>query len=209
MRAATFRLGWFLACSLMVFASSATAQAGERSEGERDGFYLRLMIGIGGERLTVEDGAGNKTEASGPGGGASISVGAMVFPNLALHADIFVANMVTPSVRRNGQDLGQAEDTEISLGGAGLGLTYYLMPANVYFSASIAYAWTTLRIGNVQVESDPGLGLQALVAKEFWVGSRWSLGPALQLIHANVPTQGAGSSGSFRAVNLLFSASFN
>jgi len=59
-----------------------------------DGFLLRLSLGFGFESLSIDNGAGTTTDLDGFGIGASVGIGGVVLPNLAINADFFGATVV-------------------------------------------------------------------------------------------------------------------
>jgi hypothetical protein len=65
----------------------------------------------------------------------------------------------------------------------GPGAAYYLQPANVYLSATLAFTTLTLKDARNEnrLETETGFGVSAMVGKEWWVSTNWGLGAALQL----------------------------
>lgn len=196
-----------IATVLFVVMAVGTANASEPLT--HDGFMLRLSLGIGYESLTIDDGVGTELKVSGLGGGSSIGIGGMVAPNLAINADLFASSVFSPSVSQNGVDLGDANNTSITLVGIGAGVTYWIMPANIYVAGAVGLAKATIDVEGQTFDADWGLGLDILVGKEFWVGAEWGVGVAAQLIWSNVPTVTDASSASWLAFNILFSATYN
>jgi len=174
-----------------------------------DGFLLRLSLGFGYENLSVEDGIGTSTDVGGFGAGTSIGIGGIVADNLAINADLFGAAVVSPNVEQNGVELGEADDTSVSLSGIGVGATYYIMPVNVYVALSLGFAATSITIDGSKFESDSGFAMNAMVGKEFWVGDEWGIGVAAQFIYCNVPTTSDDADASFVSGNVMFTATFN
>lgn len=81
--------------------------------------------------------------------------------------------------------------------GFGGGATYYLMPHNLFWSASWGMS------GSYDDTSVVGWGAAHLVGKEWWVSSNWSLGVAGQFLYADHGDEEAASLG------VLFSATYN
>jgi len=115
---------------------------------------------------------------------------------------------VSPNVSQDGVDLGEANDVTLNLSGLGVGVTYWIMPTNLYLVGMIGLSKATIEVERSTFESDWGLALQAIVGKEFWVGDEWGIGFAGQLLWADVPSEN-GSSASYFAFNVLFSATYN
>jgi len=132
-----------------------------------------------------------------------------VADNLAIHGDLFGLAVVSPSVSVNGEDLGEATDSSVSLSGLGVGLTYWVMPLNFYFSATLGLAMATIDVEGDETDSDWGLSLRGMVGKEWWVASEWGIGVMAELTWSNIPTEAEGSSASFLGFNLGMSVTFN
>lgn len=174
-----------------------------------DGFFLRLSLGFGYESLSMEDDEGTTVDLSGFGGGSSIGIGGMVAQNLAVNADLFASTVVSPTVSQDGEELGEAEDSSVSLVGLGVGVTYWVMPLNLYLAGAIGIGQASISVEGTTFEADWGLAVNALVGKEFWVGDEWGIGVAAQLIWSNVPTEVDTVDASYFAFNILFSATYN
>jgi len=182
-----------------------------------EGFFLRLTIGLGWhtwkKQLPVpppEDSGLPLGEASASGVGLSLgfAIGYVVAPNLALH--------ITGTGHGLGEPTLEVGDMEIENKGSsltamllGIGGTYYLMPMNVYVSASFG-------LGGMQFipkkdidpqDTDAGFGWELMAGKEWWVADDWGLGAALQFAMVNTPDEGKRSAAF--AVNALFSATYN
>jgi hypothetical protein len=118
--------GWLVALAVFAFLLSPAAWAGDRDH--LNGFFLRLSAGVGAASTEIEA-LDTKLKFSGPAGDVNLAIGAIVAPNLALHGTLFGWSMTDPDV-----ELGNEEgelDGDLTLGAVGVGLTYYLMPANV------------------------------------------------------------------------------
>lgn len=191
--------------ALASLGSTAHALSASRTH---DGFLLRLNIGLGYENLSLSD-ATSDFEIGGLGAALSVGIGGLIAPDLALQAELFGSAVVSPGVSRDGVDLGDAIDASVSLSGIGGGVTYWLMPANIYVMTMLGFAKATIEEDGFSVQSDWGFALQGMVGVEFWVDDEWGLGFAGQLLWANVPTDRSSISSSFMAVNLLFSATYN
>ncbi len=177
-------------------------------------FFMRLSGGFGFSGAAFDDAA--ETTLSGAGGMLSFAFGATVARNIALNVDLFGLSMVEPNVEANGRDLGEADGTRATIGGIGIGATFYVMPANIYFAGSVGVGVGTLefrgRVGNIIIEAEEdteaGLALNFMVGKEWWVSRRWGLGLAAQAIVASLETDEGTGLTAF-GIGLLFSASMN
>lgn len=206
-----------LPLALVLFTTDANARPGDHNRGRRHdagNFFMRLSGGLGFTGASFDDAP--DTKFRGAGGMGSFEFGATIAPNIALGVDLFGLSMFEPSVEQNGRDLGEADNTRASLGAIGLGGTFYVMPANIYFAASAG-----LGVGTVEVEvregpfqlrfkEDTKVGFAAnlMFGKEWWVSRRWGIGLALQGIWSSLETD-EGTKMSVFGVGVLFSATMN
>lgn len=210
------------ALGVALLAPAPPADAGRARPGDsaytHDGLLVRLAVGFGYTSSAVGDGGSGdgKLALTGGGGFASLAIGGMLTENLTLNADLFGLASFEPSVELGGERLGSLADTRMSVGAVGIGLTYYLTPANVYFAGSFGAAVGTLETrGRVlgvtyvrEAKSDVGFAINLMVGKEWWVGREWGLGVAGQLILGSLPTE-SGEDISVFGLGVLFSATYN
>jgi hypothetical protein len=162
---------------------------------EHEGFFLRLQLGPGGSSVWREG-----ESWSGAGLGMGLAIGGSPVPNLALHLDLQTTWMFSPSRAVNG----------IGMQSLGLGVTYYIMPVDLFVSGSVGIGWLAFEDDAGQSkDTSAGIALDALVGKEWWVGSDWGIGVAAQLLYMHVKdyTDDAGMDGL--AINALFTATYN
>lgn len=181
---------------------------------EHDGFFLRLALGIGGGSWTED--TEPELGFSGGGAGLDVAVGGIVATNLALHATWFATGLADPEVTLGGETLGTAEGASLTGSAFGLGVTYYVMPANLYISGSVGLAVASLRIENRdrsvdEASSDTGYAVDLVVGKEWWVSSQWGIGVALQVVHISVPddVEDEDLTITGTGVHLMFTATYN
>lgn len=193
------------AAILATLAVVQPAAAGPRDHA--DGFFLRLSSGFGS--------MGSKNDASiasfdftGTGTDLDIAIGAVVAPNLALHGTLMGWLTSDPDVEFNGDDMGKANG-DLTATGFGAGLTYYLMPANVYLTGSIGAGSLEFDAGNIAGETDSGLIMTFGLGKEWWVGDKWGLGAALGVIHHSFPDPDVDENWNGTSFTLRFSATMN
>jgi hypothetical protein len=150
-----------------------------------DGFLLRLALGVGAGALRLQGSAYGLTDdwRDSPVGYQSISLGGALADNWILHADVhgFVDG-----------DEADYQDPRRGTGWIGLGLSYYVMPNNVYVSASVGPAATVLtddryerRERSLRLDREVlgGVGAGLFVGKEWWVHDNWGLGLAAGLLY--------------------------
>jgi hypothetical protein len=178
------------------------------------GVFLRLSAGVGGAKSKIDDFEfeeedPGQLEMSGTCGDINFAIGGVVARNLAVHATLAGWSVTDPDL-----DLGpisvETDDVNLGLSMFGAGVTYYIMPANIYLSGSLGAAVLTLDVDGDDSESDTGLAVDLTVGKEWWVGSRWGLGAALGVNLHSVPSKDIEDqdfSGSSFAVR--FSATMN
>jgi hypothetical protein len=136
------------------------------------GFFLRPDIGYG----YMSSSGGGATIARAAFFG-SLHVGGALAENLLLGANVYAGGAgKSNSILIDGM-VPPVSDSATVLAGIGPEVTYYLMPANVYLSATIGL--TTLAIIPVGQNSAPGhggFGGRIGVGKEWWVSRHWGLG---------------------------------
>jgi hypothetical protein len=181
------------------------------------GFFLRFSIGPGWSQAD----APYDINDSGFSSFYAFDIGGALSENLILHARLSgLTNHGNKKVALNIDDqLIHTEKTGISYGLAGVGLTYYIMPVNIYLTFILGIAGSALQVdqddidNNVEIEgSKPGVGLNLDVGKEWWVGSEWGLGVAARFTFSSVGTNKSSTSDDrLESVGLgvLFSATYN
>jgi hypothetical protein len=168
------------------------------------GFALRLDAGIGYMGLLAPSGGSSEGSASG---GMGIVIGGAVAEDLILGGDLWGTGMLgRMGMMQNG-------GTGYGLGGVGLNVTYYIMPANVYLSASPSVTFQSSMVrfgGSTQVSSVAGFGAKLSVGKEWWVGDHWGIGLAGQFFGSWNGTSGNGvGTWTTLAGGVAFSATYN
>ena len=189
----------------------AAVPAGANEARQHDkAFFLRLSAGLGGASADVEGNEffGDDLELSGMSGDANFAIGGTISRNLALHATFGGWTIDNPDVEVGGFEQ-DTDDTTFSLGMFGGGLTYYIMPANLYLSGSLCAATATLETDNFEEESDTGIGIDLTIGKEWWVGNKWGLGVAAGLNLYSVPTDIDDKDISGSAFAIRLSATYN
>lgn len=162
----SFFIKAFVCVCLILILSATDLFAGSRDHD--GGFFLRLSGGVGGAQTTLED---NLSSFSGMSSTTNMAIGGGIFKNFALHATLFGFLIPDPEMEVLG--IPVATNQDIMLSAVGVGVTYYIMPINIYLSPSIG-------IGGLSDESgdgtDLGLALDLTLGKEWWVGGSWGLG---------------------------------
>jgi hypothetical protein len=206
-----------VACGSTLLALGALTIAGPANAGgnprEHDGFFMRLSVGGGSGNANIEE-AGNKAEFKGGAGDMNLAFGGMVSKNLALHGTMWGWGVQDPDADITLVGFGSGSGTLngfLAASCIGPGLTYYLMPANVYFSGSVGIGSLS---GSDELEgnSDTGFALDLTVGKEWWVGDAWGLGFAGDFTYLSAKDKdlvGSSENWSVTGFGLRFSATFN
>jgi hypothetical protein len=189
----------------LVTAAPASAENGPRDH--LGGFFLRLSAGVSSAGTSIDIDA-DEVEFSGPGGDINLAIGGIVSPNLALHGTIFGWSVADPDVKINGETVGTA-NADFSLSVVGGGLTYYIMPANLYLSGSLGFATLSVDSPTVDGNTDAGLAMEGTFGKEWWVGNNWGLGIAGAVGFHTIGEESADDSWSGVHASLRFTATLN
>jgi hypothetical protein len=172
--------------------------------GARDhdgGFFLRLSGGLGLAQTTLE---GNLMSFSGFTSSTNMAIGGGLFNNFALHATLFGFLIPDPDFEVLG--IPGTTTVDIMLSGVGVGVTYYLMPVNIYLSPSIGIGALSNEEGG---GTDIGFALDVTLGKEWWVGGSWGLGVAGAFGFHSVPEHNSDVRWEGFDFALRFSATLN
>jgi hypothetical protein len=83
------------------------------------------------------------------------------------------------------------------------------MPVNIYLAGSVGIGQAVFEDGRGDREgSDIGIVFDAMVGKEWWVGTEWGLGVAGQFIYLRAEDDIFGDVNGI-ALNAMFSATYN
>ena len=162
--------------SLAALASSTPVRAGEART--HDGFFLRLAPGFGSASAKIED-SGVSLEFSGSGTDGDLAIGGRVGNNLLLHATLWGWYVSDPKgeLKAGGGSASADFSGQLMMSAYGGGVTYYMMPTNLYFTGSIGMATLSSEIEDpFKGESDTGFAYTLGIGKEWWVGNSWGLG---------------------------------
>jgi hypothetical protein len=198
-RPAAILLGLFI---LAAWPAAAAAQGRDHEEG----FFLRLSGGFGSARTEVTDN-GTSYTYSGPAADGNFAIGGIVASNLALHGTLFGWGISRPTIEA-GSNSVEAEG-ELTLGAFGGGVTYYIMPVNIYLSGSLGAGKLDYSQDNFSGRSGYGFIGDFSAGKEWWVGESWALGVALGLTFHTIPDNDTEDNWSGGSVAVRFSATMN
>jgi hypothetical protein len=123
--------------------------------------------------------------------------------NLALHGTLWGWSVSDADITLG--ELSGSTDESLGLNAVGGGVTFYAMPANIYFSGSLGLAW----LSTDDASSGTGVALDVTIGKEWWVGNSWGLGLAAAVGFHSIPEEDADESWSGGSLGLRFSATLN
>ena len=185
---------------------------------QHDGFYLRLAAGLSvlhaSWRETADD-----WSITGTGIALVMTLGGSVTPNLVLYGEITGSMAMDPTEKHNGVST-TLDDYDVSLAGIGPGAAYYLVPANLCFSGTLAFFRLTKGYhgpspgsegtgGNGAILTDTGIGAAFMVGKEWWVSTNWGLGVAGIVHLASMKLTDGDTRAVAEALSLVLSATYN
>jgi hypothetical protein len=176
---------------------------------QRQGAQVRLLVGPAYIDASQDVGAAEAIGAAGFGYAAQLAIGLMITDALALSSELAFAR----SDAAEHELLGETSVTALFVG---LGATYWVLPADVYFAASFGATRSSIEGAplRVQIEvpqsdaSEVGVGVQLSLGKIFAVTRRLGLGLALSggFATASNPVSGVDSSRQVWTVLLALAA---
>ena len=159
----------------------------EKGVETHDGVMLRFALGIGGGSMKEEfESSGDEIAASGAGMLGSLDIGAAITDELTIHGRLGFLQMFSPSLERNGDEYDRPFDVSVLAIILGPGLTYNIMPLNLYITAVgglsvIGYTFDEEDEDfeeEFRDEPNAGFGLNLDVGKEWWVTTQTGIGVA-------------------------------
>ena len=157
--------------------------------------------------MSMPDVMGSDLSMNGMGGIFSFQIGGVISKNLILFGDFSSVTVTDPDLEWGGRE-GTTSETALSSSSFGGGITYYIMPSNIYFSFSLLMSKTTIEFENSKADSDSGFGINLSVGKEWWVSDDWGIGAALWG-HYSSMDDGEGNTITNNAYGVTFSATLN
>jgi hypothetical protein len=182
-----------------------------------DGFFLRLTLGIGAGVVGL-DAKGDSDDRAFVGGGwaSSIDVGGSNGDNLAFFVRLREASLANPGVYIDDDKIKDADASSFTQGMIGGGISYFIMPLNMYLGAAVGLALIAGRYrlpgrDELKFNGEVGFGFDGEIGKEWWVADDWGIGIAARLSIADVPggdsvPDGASFGAAF--ISVLFSATY-
>jgi hypothetical protein len=170
-----------LILAVVCFSTSIFGQ----EEFTHQGFYMRFLAGGGPGRVKIDN---DMILKSSPAGLFHFQIGGALTENLALFADLGGFSLTDPEMEYGGSTT-PLDEASVSSVGIGAGLSYYIMPANLYLSGSLMLAQVSMEFEGTTSETEWGPGFLVAVGKEWRVGRRWGLGAAAFFEGAKVKDQ--------------------
>jgi len=174
------------------------------------GFFARVTIGPGYLHAS-EDFGGATRVYSGFGLTLNGALGLAIAPNLIIFGEVLSTTALNADETDSGQSVGLS-GLDVTLYGFGPGIAYYLEPANVYLSATLAFSKVSFSDHYSQDpvdDTDIGFGGSFSVGKEWWVARHLGLGIAGQIYLATMTEPYYNARMGAVAASLLFSATLN
>lgn len=158
-----------------------------------DGFYLRMSFGIGSGSATDTEqysGVSNPDfKFSGTAIMLDILIGGSPVPGFVLGGGLVTHQILSPTVKQNGQTVPTVTGSSVSLDLNTIGLFTAIYPdpsSGFNFHALVGYGVISYNYGdNTTSTNNPsGLSLMGGVGYDFWVSDQWSIGPDLRVAYA-------------------------
>jgi len=165
-----------------------------------DGFYLGLRLGPAFSSVGSE--GAETVELSGAGTSFDLAIGGAVAANLIVAAEFGATTVSDPTLSVAGEE-STADGYSMTSSGFGAGVSYYIMPYNMYVGAAAYLISASVESddGVALAESDAGFGAALRVGKEFWVSDNWGLGVNLEVQGGSMDD---GDSGTLEVSNVKF-----
>ncbi len=146
------------------------------------GLFLRFTGGLG-YLAASENYQGSTLTYSGFGFSYSGAIGGAVAPNLIIFGEVMGTTAFNADQSYGGVSQGLS-GLDITLLGIGPGIAYFLEPANVYLSSTLAFSTVSFTDTYSQYavsDTNWGVGITFTVGKQWWIGYRWGIGFAGQV----------------------------
>lgn len=191
----------------VVSMAATPAVCGPRDH--EDGFMLRLGLGGAAAAGTEVDLGTSTLKMDGTGVNFELAIGGIVTSNLAIHGTLMGWGITEPDVELTGFPEGANLPADLILSGAGAGLTYFIMPVNIYLTGTVGFSQLTISEGAVSVNSSTGFMFEAAVGKEFFVSDRWGIGFAVGINYHSIPEEGIDENWTGVSIPIRLSATLN
>jgi hypothetical protein len=177
-----------------------------------DGFFFRALLGGGTASTTYTSPNSTEYEFSGSASLSILQIGGAISENLILFFELSSHGMIDPDVEVNGSTTS-SQNMEMSVSSSGIGLSYYIMPANVYLSGSLALGTSNVETDTSKGSTENGFATNLIIGKEWWVSKNWGIGVAAIYHYSKMNDQkdASGEAGDVKNnyYGIAFSATYN
>lgn len=200
-----------LICGLLTLIMTAKVRAGLPTA-NRDGVYshdgvlVRLRFGPAYGSVSGEKNA-SRLEIRGPGLLLDVAVGGAITQNIALHGSFVLHGQIDPSISM----FSASDNMNNNLFGLVGGISYYILPWNIFVSAEAGFARMALEDsgGQTIAGTSPGFLGQTSIGKEWWISSNWGLGISGVFNVGILPGKGDDPLFTWFGGSLALSATYN
>jgi hypothetical protein len=169
-------------------------------------FFMSGLLAAGQLAVNFPSSAGD-ARSSGVGPCFVLAAGATVLPRLSVYGEVGVHQISNPTLEASGRSV-ETKDVKMTQVWFGPGVTYYLMPLNLFMGASVGVSSVTLHQDGSAVEGKTELGpaVALKVGKEWWIANRVGLGVSAQALWASMKDRDEAANVTSRGLSLGVSA---
>lgn len=192
-----------------------------RGTHQHDGFYFSFGMGpVFGNVTSKVKNPDYTVDFLGTGGMADWKIGWAIKENMILHATLLLNEVAAPEIKTTMVDNHSTTKTmpdefEIGESMVGIGMTYYLMPYNIFLSGSVGRGkFEVSGSENKQDDgvTDSGFSMQLKIGKEWWILKNWGVGLGLSYGKTNLthqPPNGGQEKLDSNRFGILLNTTFN
>lgn len=200
--------------TLSIALAICTLSIAQNKDRQHTGFFLSMGLGPVFGPIHMDSNVDGAYDMSGTGALFDFKIGGAVKENVLLHATLLSSSLVGPKITAAGQSAKTSDKLTMGETLLGAGVTYYLMPSNIFFSGSAGLANFTIdnQETDYKASTERGIGFQLRAGKEWWVSRRWGLGVALTYNRSSVnnePGNNIQEKLNSNRFGILFSATLN
>lgn len=187
---------------------------------QHDGFYFSFNWGpVFGNVTSKVKNPDYTVDFLGTGGMGDLKIGWAIKENMILHATLITNIVAAPEIKttldNHSSSKTMPDQLEISEGMYGIGMTYYLMPYNVFFSGSVGRG--KFKVSGSENKADDGdtnsgFSMQLKIGKEWWILKNWGVGLGLSYGKTNLthqPPIGVAEKLDSNRFGILINTTFN
>jgi hypothetical protein len=179
---------------------------------EHDGFMFRFIYGAGLGDLSVDNYNNSDLTLEGAAGMGRLQLGYSFIGNINLFIDNAAMVYTDPKVIWNAEEQDNAVSEYVS-SQLGIGLSYYIMPVNVYIALSACVVVSEFKGDLIDTQDVSGTGYFAAIGKEWWVSDNWGLGISLYYYQEKLEIDDSALSEKYNVIQrswgIAFTATYN